>query len=84
MQDAPRVALNVDAFRALAASRGWTTSAGDPNWSAAARALGLTPGTVIAAVTGKSAPGERFIAAALAVSGSEFGDLFTVGSERAA
>jgi transcriptional regulator with XRE-family HTH domain len=68
------IRLREDAFSAWAASRGLESA------SAAAEFLGVSHTTLTRVLSGETDPGEKFIAAALAATGSKFEELFEVAS----
>lgn len=76
---AARIRLRTGQFRKFSSLKGLTTD------DAVAKAMGIDPGTLSRVLTGKSAPGERFIAGALtAFSEVDFEDLFEVVDDAAA
>lgn len=75
------IRLRTGQFRKFAKLKGWNSD------DQAARALGVNPATLSRVLHGRTAPGERFIAACLhTFAGTlEFADLFeVVGDEDAA
>lgn len=71
---AAQIRLRTGQFRKYAKLKGWTTD------DAAAKALGINPATLSRVLKGRTAPGERFMAACLqAFAGTlDFYDLFEV------
>jgi len=70
---AASIRLRTRQFRKFAALKGWRSD------EAASRALGVNPATLSRVLRGKTAPGERFIAATLAAFPEmDFADLFEV------
>lgn len=70
---AASIRLRTGQYRKYCALKGWLTD------DAAARAVGIDPATLSRVLTGRSAPGSRFIAGVLvALPEMEFADLFEV------
>lgn len=71
---AATIRLRTGQFRKFAKLKGWTSD------EQAAKALGVNPATLSRVLRGRTAPGERFIAAALSTFAGtlEFNDLFEV------
>ena len=68
------IRLRTGQFRKFAKLKGWTSD------DQAARELGVNPATLSRVLRGRTAPGERFIAACLSTFADslEFSDLFEV------
>jgi hypothetical protein len=56
----------------------WAAREGLPNDTATAERIGVSPSTLWRIVNDEVVPGEKFIAAALAVTGRKFEELFEV------